>query len=254
MSDAQAIVDRAVHHAGGAERWDGLEALDVHLRLGGLAFRMAGALDRVADIDLVVFAHAPRVEISSRLQPGWRGVFDAGAAFMEDASGNRGAARSPAVRVQRAPWPRTGWDDLDIVAFCGYAAWNYLTFPVLLRRPDARLKALGRHRVGGEQLDGLQVRFPPGVPTHGLADVLWFTPGGALRRHDYRARMIAPWALAANVVLEEQTAFGITVPCRRRVTPQLPLRRAAPAPLLVSIDLEVTGARDRSGAASSLTP
>ena len=245
MTDARAIVDRAVAYAGGAERWDALEALEVHIRVGGLAFRMAGVLDRLGDDDLVVSVHEPRTEVSSRDTPGWHGVFDHGEARLLDDAGGSKAARPAAVRPQRAPWPRTGWDDLDAIAFSGYASWNYLTFPVLLRRPDAQLEALGRHTVGGEQLDGLRVRFPASVPTHGPADVLWFAADGALRRHDYRARMIAPWALAANVVLEEQSAFGITVPCRRRVTPQLPLRRVAPAPLLVSIDLEVTGVRER---------
>ncbi len=245
MSDARAIVDRAVDHAGGAARWDAIDALEVHIRVGGLALRSAGVLDRAGDDDLVVAVHEPRVELRSRDIPGWRGVFDAGEATLLGEDGAPTASRLPAVRAQRAPWPRTGWDDLDAIAFCGYASWNYLTFPVLLRRPDARFEALGRHRIAGEDLDGLRVRFPASVPTHGPADILWFTPDGALRRHDYRARMIAPWALAANVVLEETTAFGVTVPSRRRVTPRLPLRHVAPAPLLVSIDLELTGVRER---------
>ena len=245
MSDARAIVDRAVAYAGGAERWDALEALEVHIRVGGLAFRMAGVLDRVGDDDLVVRVHEPRTEVRSRDTPGWHGVFDHGEARLLDAAGATRASRSAAVRPQRAPWPRAGWDDLDAIAFAGYASWNYLTFPVLLRRPDAQLESIGTHRIAGEDVQGLRVRFPQSVPTHGYSDVLWFTADGALRRHDYRARMIAPWALAANVVLEEQTAFGITVPCRRRVTPQLPFRRAAPAPLLVSIELELTGVRER---------
>lgn len=236
---------RAVDHAGGAERWDAIEALQIHIRVGGLAFRTAGVLDRVGDDDLLVSAHRPRVELTSRDTPGWRGIFDAGTAMLLGADGEPVATRTPAVRAQRRPWPRSNWDDLDAIAFCGYASWNYLTFPVLLRRPDARLEALGRHTVAGEAVDGLRVRYPPSVPTHGGDDVLWFSPDGALRRHDYRAPMIAPWALAANVVLGETTAFGITVPDRRRVTPRLPARRAAPVPLLVTIELEVTGVQER---------
>ena len=153
--------------------------------------------------------------------------------------------RADAVFARRRPWPRRDWDAIDAMAFSGYALWHYTTFPALLRRPDVRLTDLGVRRVDGEDLHGLALRCPPQVPAHSPDQRLWFAADGTMRRLDYVARMISPWALAANRCVADTTAFGITIPAARRVTPQLPRRRAAPWPLLVSIDIELTGVRER---------
>ena len=102
-------------------------------------------------------------------------------------------------------------------------------------------EALGERDVDGERLHGLAVHYPPTVPAHSREQQWWFTADGALRRNDYRADMVSPLAHAANRVHHETTEFGITLPDERRVTPQLPGRRSAPFPLLVSIAFELEG-------------
>lgn len=241
--NAQHLLDAVVEHAGGTQRWDAVAALELRVRVGGLAFRMAGQADAVADFDAVVSVHEPRVRFASRSQPSWRGTFDAGAVRLEDADGAVIAERRDAVFVRRLPWPQR-WDAIDGMAFSGYALWHYTTFPALLRRSDVTVTALGERRIDGERLSGLELRCPPSVPAHSPVQRLWFATDGRARRLDYRARMIAPWALAANRCLSDGTASGVTIPTVRRVTP-LVAGRAARGPLLVSIEIELTGVTER---------
>lgn len=233
-------------HAGGAERWDALQALELRVRVGGLAFRMFGQARPVSDFDAVVFVHEQRVDFVSRAEPEWRGTFDAGTVRMTGADGIVGEQRAGAVTVRRAPWPKPRWDAIDALAFSGFALWHYTAFPAIVRRADVGVEAVGERRVDGEPLQGLRLTCPPSVPAHSPEQMLWFAPDGTMRRLDYQARMIAPWAHAANRCLADTTAFGVTIPCTRRVTPQLPGRRHAPGPLLVAIDLELTGVRERT--------
>ena len=243
--DAADLVARVTSHAGGAERWDALDALELRVRVGGLAFRTVGQAAPVRDFDAVVSVHEPRVQFSSRVVADWRGEFDGGTVRLQDADGAVTEERRDAVFVRHAPWPKPRWDAIDAMAFSGYALWHYTTFPALLRRDDVTVSALGERTIAGEPLQGLRLHCPPQVPAHSPDQSLWVGPGGTMRRLDYRARMIAPWANAANRCLRDTSAFGITIPSVRRVTPLLPGSRVAPAPLLVAIDVELTGVRER---------
>jgi hypothetical protein len=220
-----------------------LDALEMRVRVGGLAFRMLGQAAPVAEFEAVVMVHQPRVSFASRTDPTWRGEFDSGAVRIH---GDAGIARERprAVFVRRAPWPKR-WDAIDAMAFSGFALWHYTTFPALLLRPDVGAESVRPRMMAGERVHGIRYRCPPALPAHSPTQTLWVTGDGAVRRLDYRARMIAPWARAANCCLSETTAHGVSIPDTRRVTPLLPGGVASPAPVLVSIDLVVTGVRDR---------
>jgi hypothetical protein len=224
---ADEILDAALAHAGGAERWSRLETIRARVRIGGLAFRAAGRAREAAEQELVVSVREPRVEIRSVSVPGWEHVYT-----------------GEPVPARRRPWPGR-WSDAQAALFTGYASWHYLTFPVRLREPGVRAEALGERELGGERLHGLRVTFAPGTPAHSPEQQFWFTGDGALRRNDYLARMVGPFAHAANVSEHEGTVDGITLPDRRRVTPQLPGRRRAPGPLLVGIALDLLAAEPR---------
>ena len=207
---------------------------------------MVGQAAPVADFDAVVSVHEPRLAFASRVVPAWRGEFDAGTVRLRDAAGAVVEERPHASFVRRAPWPKPRWDAVDAMAFSGHALWHYVTFPALLRRPDVTVTGLGERTIDGIPAQGLELRCPPGVPAHAPVQQLWIGGDGTMLRYDYLARMIAPWAKAANRCLADTTGFGVTIPARRLVTPLLPGRRPAPGPLLVSIDLEVTGAREHA--------
>jgi hypothetical protein len=225
--EAPELLERVVAHAGGAERWAALERIHARVRISGLAFRAAGKAREAAEQELVVSVREPRVEIRSLSAPGWEHVYT-----------------GDAVPARRRPWPGR-WSDAQAALFTGYASWHYLTFPVRLREPGVRAEALGEHVIEGERLHGLRVRFAPGTPAHAPEQRFWFTEDGALRRNDYLARMVGPFAHAANVCEREGTVDAITLPDRRRVTPQLPGRRRAPGPLLVGIAFDLLAAEPR---------
>lgn len=239
------VLTRVAEHAGGAARWNALDALELRVRVGGLAFRMVGQAEPVSEFDAVVSVHEPRLSFASRAVPAWRGEFDAGTVRLRDAGGTVVEERPNATFVRRAPWPKPRWDAVDAMAFSGHALWHYTTFPVLLRRADVTVTSIGERTIDGRRAHGLELRCPPGVPAHAPVQQLWIGEDGTMLRYDYTARMIAPWARAANRCLADTTAFGVTIPRSRRVTPLLPGRRSAPGPLLVAIDLELTGVRER---------
>lgn len=240
------LLERLVVHAGGADRWTSVEALDLRVRVGGLAFRMVGQSQPVADFDARVHVHRQHVYLRSRTDPAWRGTYDAGTVRLQDAEGRTVQERRDAVFTRQVPWPKRPWDAIDALAFSGHALWGYTAFPAYLRRADVTVTAVGRHTVDGARLHGVRVHLPPHLPAHAPAQTMWLDDDGAMRRVDYRARMIAPWAKAANRCLDETTLAGVTIPSVRRVTPLLPGRRAAPGPLLVSIEIELLGLVDRN--------
>lgn len=232
-------------HSGGVERWQALDALNLRVRVGGLAFRMVGQAGPVADFDARVHVHRELVHLRSRTDPRWHGTFDAGTVRLQDDDGQTVQERRDAVFTRRSPVPKRPWDAMDAMAFSGHALWGYAAFPALLRREDVTVTSLGRHVVGGEELHGVRLHTPPHLPAHAPAQNMWLREDGTMRRVDYHAGMIAPWARAANRCLDEATVSGVTIPTVRRVTPLLPGLRAAPGPLLVSIDIELLGTVDR---------
>jgi len=245
MTTAAELLGRVAERAGGAERWDALDALELSVRVGGLALRMLGQHRPVTEFDAIVSVHEPRVTFASRAVPEWRGTFDAGAVTLRDAGGEVTGERREAVFVRRPPWPKPRWDAIDAMAFSGFALWHYTTFPALLRRSDVCVTGLGERAIDGAPAHGLELRCPSSVPAHAPVQQLWVREDGTMARLDYTARMISPWARAANRCLAETSAFGVRLPSVRRVTPLLPGLRAAPGPLLVAIDLELTGVRER---------
>ena len=211
------LLDEALAAHGGADALDGVEALTIELRGGGLAFRSHG-LPSEFTVHARIDAHRPHVAFSDLLGTGRDAVFTAQRVTVGD-----DALDNPRDRLGTK---RLRWDHLDFAYFSGYALWNYVTTPWLLTR--AETEELPRRR--------LRARFPPEIPTHSRVQTFHFDEDGLLTRLDYTAEPFGRWARAAHVCGEHRPFGPIVAPARRRVTPRL-FGRAAPGPTLVHIEV-----------------
>jgi len=81
---------------------------------------------------------------------GQRGVFDGDSVRIESDGHEVMAERSDPRSAFHGFRHQLWWDKLDMIYFCGYALWNYLTLPFLLAEPGFELHAeAGVSRAGG---------------------------------------------------------------------------------------------------------
>jgi hypothetical protein len=130
------------------------------------------------------------------------------------------------------------WDRLDVLYFGGYAMWNYLCTPFLWRREGLALSEGDPWREAGETWRTLKVRFPEGWPTHCAEQIFYIDARGRIRRHDYTAEVIGPYARAVHYGDRQRTFDGLLFPTRRRVFPRRRDNRALRFPTLIWIDID----------------
>ena len=217
-----ALLERAIAAHGGRERWERLQAIDVTADVGGPAFALKGRGLGRRRLHARVRAHEPHVTFHAFGARRSTGTFDRGAVALGDARREADEARASA---RGRPW-----DDLDELYFDGYALWQYATAPFAFAAPGFEVRE-------GPGDGTLRVRFPADVPSHSREQVFHFDAQGILRRLDYTAEVMGPWARAAHLCARHRTFAGVVVPTRRRVHPLLP-RGAVARPLtLIAIDV-----------------
>jgi hypothetical protein len=72
-----------------------------------------------------------------------------------------------------------------------------------------------RHIENGETWRRLQVKFPPGFPTHCSEQIFYFSEGGLLQRLDYLTEVAG--GVASHYCFDHATFGGLTFPMLRRV-------------------------------------
>jgi hypothetical protein len=217
-----ALLERAIAAHGGRERWERLRAIDIAADVGGPAFALKGRGLRRRRLRARVRAHEPHVTFSDFGAPGRTGTFDRGAVAIGDR--RRGADEARASARGRP------WDDLDELYFDGYALWQYATAPFAFAGAGFEVR-------DGPGAGTLRVRFPADVPSHSREQVFHFDRDGVLRRLDYTAEVMGPWAHAAHLCAAHRTFAGVVVPTRRRVHPLLPGGLVVRPVTLVAIDV-----------------
>jgi hypothetical protein len=228
---------------GGALRWRALDALRVRLRFGGFAFQMRFAepepIARWLEVDL----RMPRSVFSDYPEAGQRGVFTPERVWIEAADGRvLRALDAPRAALLASRRRQLWWDDLDLLYFAGYAAWNYFQGPSLLLRAGVEAREIEPWTEDGETWRRLAVRFHDSVPTHSREQVFYYGPDLHQRRHDYAPDAFAAWAAAAHYTREYRDFGGLLLPTRRQVVPRNADGSTEARPTLVWIDvLEVKG-------------
>ena len=234
-SDAgrDALLARVLAAHGGLDAWRGVDRIDATLSTGGLAFALKGQRGRMLRRRVSVHPHLRRTLIDDYPAPGSRAEWQGDAVRVlgigPTVSTERPDARAH-LRRRRATF---AWDELDLLYFVGYALWNYLSFPYLLLDPGVDVRA---GRAGAAPM--LDVRFPPGYPTHCARQYFVLDGDGGLRRHDYVAEVFGRLAAGANHCDAYRTVDGLRLYTRRHVVPSLGRTASLPWPTLVWIELD----------------
>lgn len=248
MNDVDGLPDlvrSALAAHGGAARWGGLTAVEAVISARGFLFsaKRRPVLQRVrvsarTGEARFAFHDFPRVGETSEL------IGDDEVRVL--ASDGAILARRVRPRSAFREWRRQlRWDHLDFVYFGGYAMWNYLVSPFLFLRRGFSFEALPPLATPGGSWSGMRGTFPAGLPTHSRIQDFYFDQQYRLRRLDYTAEVVGPWARAAHLCEDIREFGGFLVPTRRTVKP-LPFgRKPLPFPTLVAI--EVHDFRPRRG-------
>jgi len=232
------LLDLTLQAHGGLERWRQIQSLDVRVSLTGGLYLLKGFPEGVPDVTMRIDTHQPAVTISPYARPDHRGYFTPDRVWIEDRAGQVLEERNHPLDSFKDHSPQTPWDQLQRLYFTSYAMWNYLTTPFLFTHAGFELKEVEPHQENGETWRGLQVRFPPDIPTHnnfkiGGEQTFFFNDKGLLQRLDYLA--VVP---ASHYCFDHTNFKGIVFPTLRRVVP-----RPASGPLVngpTAVLIEIT--------------
>jgi len=218
---------------GTLSRFRSLSTVELTVSVHGFLFT-AKRITPLHHARMTVDLREPLVALHEFPQPGHSAVLSgADRVEIRDAAGtvlwSRDDPRAQFSHFRRSLY----WDALDFAYFSGYAMWNYLSLPFLLRRPGVTVETV-ENSAG---ITVVEARFPAGFPTHSTVQRFHFDASGLLRRHDYTADVVGKWAKAAHLCTDYREFGGLWMPTRRRVYPRGPLGRPLPLPTLVAIDI-----------------
>lgn len=230
------LLDLAIEAHGGLQRWQQIEQLHAHIKVGGTVWHVKGWPDVYADIHTSISTHRPHTEFTPFLEEGqhcvWEPERTAVVADSGDVIEHRAAPRS-FFEGHTIPTP---WDRQHLIYFTGYAMWTYLTTPFLFKLPGFRTQEVEPWQEEDEIWRRLKVTFPSTVPSHSTVQTFYFNADGLLRRHDYSVDIMGG-TRSANYASDVRSFAGLMIPTKRRVYATGPDNRPILDRIAVSIDL-----------------
>jgi len=224
---------------GGADRWESVSAITARGRVGGLLpKRFSG--NKLATFTFQVRLAEQHTVLHDFPQAGMRAVFVRGDVRVETHDGEQlGTRTDPRSAFFGLSGIRRNvhWDPLDVAYFAGYAAWNYLTSPLLLTRDGVTVTEGDPWHESGQRWRRLHATFPAQVETHCRQQTFYVDPGGLIRRHDFVAEPVGKWATAALYCNQHRQFDGLIFPTQRRVFPR-PAGRVLTRPTLLALDFD----------------
>jgi hypothetical protein len=218
------LLERAIQRHGGWAAWTSA---------GTIAFRLVrldGLLPSVKGVGRT-FPMPSRIKVVPRdatavledfPAAGGRGVFTAGEVRLLSAQGEVLAHLADGRDAFRSAATFGRWCPLQALYFFGYAVTHYHALPFTL--VDGRPLALTATRVAGQRLRGVRVELPDGLHTHSKIQTFFFDDDGLIRRHDYVAEVVGPWAHGAHFWEDFTPAGELLVARRRHVVARLGAR------------------------------
>jgi hypothetical protein len=233
MNDLAAL---AINAHGGLDQWQRLKTVSAGLLQAGVLWQLKGQGGVLDDVHVTVdlrkewASHRPFGQSNrhSSFQPDRVAIEMNGGEVVEERANPRESFSGHKFD--------TPWDSLHLAYFAGYAMWTYMNTPFLFALSGIETEELESWQENGETLRRLKVTFPESLATHSAVQTFYFDRQGRLKRHDYEVD-IAGGTPAAHYVSGLTDVSGILVPTRHMIYPRQPDGNAAPAPLVVSIDI-----------------
>jgi hypothetical protein len=227
----------AIDAHGGLERWNRFTMISAHLIQGGVFWGVKGKAGVIDDVTVTVDLRAEKVSHWPFGSPDRRSRFEPQRVALENSTGKvLEELLQPRSSFQGHTF-ETPWSDLQLAYFAGCAMWTYLNTPFLLAKPGVESQELEPWQEAGETWRRLRVRFPSDIATHSTEQTLYFDQNGLLKRHDYHVE-ISGGIGAVHYVSDIKELSGIVFPTKHKIFGLQPDGHAAPAPLVVSIDLD----------------
>lgn len=237
LEPSRGLLREVMNAHGGFAAWQRATTVRAVMSTGGVLFLMRTTRDVFRHTEVVVDLRSPHAELKEFPRAGCTGIFEPNRAWIEGQDGKVLAERDNPRASFHGIAKQLHWDDLDSVYFAGYAVWNYITAPYLLCRNDVTSEEGASCDHKGETWRGLTTTFPESLPTHNARQVFYFDERAYLRRHDYHAEVIGPYAVASHFCDGHQTFGKAVFPTRRRVVPRTAGGKTLPFPTLVWIQV-----------------
>jgi hypothetical protein len=226
----------AIEAHGGLRRWRALTSITARLSIGGELCQQkgwAGALDEIA---ITIHPHVQRVSFTPCTSLDRRGFFMPSRVAIETTDGDLVSERIDPRAAFDSLDPGDPWDALHLAYFVGCTMWTRLTVPFLLAEPGVVIHELDPWREDGATWKRVRAIFPERIASHRSEQILYFSPEGLLRRHDYTLDCISAAAIG-EYTDEHQIYGGISFPTLRRAVKRQPDGTTEPDPALVTIDI-----------------
>lgn len=236
--DGGSVVEKILEAHGGRRRWESITSLEAEISARGFLFtaKRCPVLRRVS---VTAMAREPRFRFHDYPSPGMTGELIGNEEVrILGSAGRVVASRANPRAAITGPGKLLRWDSLDFVYFGGYATWNYLMLPWLLLRDGVAVETVPPRPGLPPAWTCLRARFPATIPTHCTTQLFFFDERLHLRRHEYVAQVVGPWAHAAHFCEDYRSFGGFTAPTRRRVRPMLG-SVVLPGPTLVALDIHL---------------
>jgi hypothetical protein len=233
MSDLRDIVIEA---HGGLARWTNFRTIDGDMSVTGTLWDRKGWPDGLKDVHVTADIGEQRISYSPFTAEGLRGVYSPDRVAIGRADGTEIKSRTNPRNAFHGHKAETGWDDLHLAYFSGYAMWNYLNAPFLFRLPGVATEEIFALEDNGERRRRLKVTFPDSIATHCREQVFHTDGNGLITRLDYSADLSGGVPIA-HYLSGYRTFDGIKFPTTRRAYRWAPDGSALTAAVIVAIDI-----------------
>lgn len=212
------LVEHSIRTHGGWDAWKTLEVIRIDpgwlrgalpvLKGFGRTFGLPRRIELRPHRKVAVFEGYPNDETT--------GLYEKGIVSLVDAKTTETLIGSKGHRLTfEGPARRRRWTPLDALYFFGYALLHYHSIPFTLGEAD--FVSSRTARLGGEDLEVLELEFPAERETHSPRQTFYFAGEGLVRRHDYVAEVVGPWAKGAHLWHDYDLVGGLKFATRRQV-------------------------------------
>jgi hypothetical protein len=227
------LLDEVIEAGGGMARWNSLKRFTLQLSIDGALFSRVGQAGRFREMVAEGSTRDPSVRFTGFADPAKCGLYQPDCVTIESPEGTvLRAWRNPHQAFRDQP-AEALWDELNLVFFCGFSVWNYLTTPFLLARPDIAVEELAPWHEHDQLWRRLRAVFPADFVTHCAEQIFYFDENGLQRRndHDLLGSRVAQHSWA------HQDFLGIVVPTLRRSLSLQPDGTVIAKPALIDVEI-----------------
>jgi hypothetical protein len=228
--------DVVIEAHGGHTRWKGFRTVEGEMSITGLLWTRKGWPDVLKNVRVTADLNDQLLSYSPFTGEGLRSRYRPDEVAVETLDGSQVRSRRNPRAAFEGHKVETGWDDLHLAYFSGYAMWNYLTTPFLFALPGVETEELPPIQENGERRRRLKLKFPDAVATHCPEQVFYIDDNGLIARLDYTAD-VTGGVPTAHYTSAYRAFDGIMFPTQRRAFRRNAEGSAITSSVSVAIDI-----------------